>query len=180
MNSGNRAEMFGDHEPPVDVDQYARHLVLLPKLVHGHRDHIVLPVPVQEDLFAETGVPEPSDDGSEIGRERLLGDDDIARHAEVVERMGAVPDGFSNRASGALGDLLGLPGHQEGVLTRVLGETVRFGAADRDDDQIVLFEPVLDLFPGHGLVIDARRALHVTAIGGYLPFAHEHCPFLVF
>ena len=68
-----------------------------------------------------------------------------------------------------LGHLLGHPGDEEGVLTAGRVRSVVLGRADREDDEIVLPEALLDLVPGHVLQVDARRPVHVTPLGGQRP-----------
>jgi hypothetical protein len=47
-----------------------------------------------------------------------------------------------------------------------------FGTADRDNDQIIGFQPLVDLSHIHGLKVNAIRAFHVTSIWRNLPFTH--------
>jgi hypothetical protein len=47
---------------PVKRDQDARHLVFFGKLVQCQGNDLLLPVTVEEDLLAETGVPQACDD----------------------------------------------------------------------------------------------------------------------
>ncbi len=88
--------------------------------------------------------------------------------------MRAVPDRLRHGAPGALGYLFRQAGNEVGVFAGILGEAVRLGTADGNDEEIVLPESILDLFAGHRLVVEAGRPLHVSALRRDLPVAHEY------
>ncbi len=160
-----------DHSRPVKRDQNTRHLVFLGKLVQCQRDDLFLTVTVEQDLFAEAGIPQTSDNSPQVCQEGVFGDHYSAGHAQVVVRMRAIPDRLCHRAAHLQGHLLSHAGHQKGVLSERLPRTVALGTAHRNDDQIILLEPGVDLGHVHGLVVHAAWALHVTAVWE-LPFTH--------
>ena len=144
-------------------NQHTRHLVLFRKLVQGQRDHLLLAMAVKQYLLAEARVPESRDDGPQVGNKRILRHDHGARHTQVVIRMRTIPHRLGNGASSSLGHRLSHPGNQERVLAKRLGISVGFGAAHRDEDDVVDLEPILDLGLCHGLVVNTRRLVHMTA-----------------
>ena len=141
-------------------------------LLDRKRQDLFLAVTVDKDLLAEAHVPEAGDDGPQVGQQDVLGDHDGPRHAQVVVRVRAVPDRLGDGAAHLHGHLLDHARHQEGVLAQRLAVSVTFGAAHRNDDQVVGLEPLVDLVHVHGLEVQPVRALHVAAFWRKLPVTH--------
>ena len=166
-------QMIVDHGRPVQRDQHARYLVSLRKLVQSQRDHLFLAVAIKQDLLAEARIPESSDDGPQVGQERVLGNHHGPGHPHVVVRMRAIPYRLGHGTAGGFGDCLGHPGHQERVLAKGLSSPMVLSAAHRDDEDIVDLEPLLNLELGHGLVVDTGWFVHVATRRRQFPFCHD-------
>src|SRR5512138_2140938 len=84
---------------PVEIDQDRRHLISLGKAVDGSRNDIFLSMPVEQDLLAKTGVPEPGDDRAQIGCECIFIHRDRAWHPDVMIGVAAKPDRLRDRTA---------------------------------------------------------------------------------
>ena len=130
---------------PIQVDQDGRHLVLFGKAVDGSGDDVFLAVPVEQDLFTKTGVPKSGDDRTQVSRKNVLIHGDGSRHTNVVIRVAAKPDRLRHGAAGLLRHRFGHAGDEKSVLAVAGVWTMRLGAADRDDEQVILFQSGFDL-----------------------------------
>ena len=166
-------EVIGDRVVPVEVDHQRRHPVALPKLMDGRGNHILLSVPVQQDLLAETHVPEPGDHGPQEAREDLFRNHHRARHAEMVIRVRPPPQWFGDGAPGTFRHRLGHPRHQEDVLADRRVGPVRLRGPQGHDQDVIRLQTFLDIAHRHRLQIDAGALVHVPAFRRQVPLRHE-------
>src|SRR5512143_1434067 len=128
---------------------------------------------IEEDLLAETSIPKTSDDSPQVRKKCIFRDDHCTGHSQVVIWMGSIPHGFCNRTPRLQSHLLCHTRNEKSIFTKWLGSPVTFRTADRNDDQVVLFEPSIDLSHIHGLVVHAAWAFHISILRWKLPVTHN-------
>ncbi|OPZ82065.1 MAG: hypothetical protein BWY77_00357 [bacterium ADurb.Bin431] len=109
---------------------------------------------IDQDLFAKAVVPEADHDIDEVALDHLILEMDGAGHADVVVGMAAVIEGRKDQIAGrslfggVAADPLEDLGHHKGVEGGDGVVAVLLGAADGDEDNVVLFtvlhHPVAD------------------------------------
>ena len=88
-----RPEEVLDAAVPLDDLEDAGQLVALDELVQGRLEHPEVAVVVDDDLLAETVVPQAEHDVDQHFLDHFLAEDDRARHADMVVGMPAVHQG---------------------------------------------------------------------------------------
>ena len=112
--------------PEMGVQNNAGNLELFAEFMNRQGDHIVLPVAVYYDDFAETRVPETGKHIADIIRQGFFRNHDGSLLAQMMIRMRAVPGGHGNGAAGFQRNLLAQPCVQIGVFAERCAGAVVF------------------------------------------------------
>ncbi len=158
------AEELAHAAVPVDHPEDAGKLVALLELLDGRFEHPQLAVVVDDDLLAEAVVPQAQHHVDHHLAHHVLAHDDGAGHAHVMIRVAAVvqrrqrqvdrraaPGGVAPHPFADLADVEGV-----GRARQMLA--VHLGAADGDEDDVVLLAVRLHLPADGGLDVGARLA----------------------
>jgi len=158
------AEKLAHRTVPVEGAEDAGQVPGLLQLLDRRLHQPGVAVIVDQDLLAETVVPEADHHIDEVALDHLILEMDRTGHADVVVGMAAVIEGRKDQIAGCslFGGVAADPledlGHHKGVEGGDGVVAVLLGAADGDENDIVLFAVLHHLVADGGLDVGSRLA----------------------